>query len=216
VGASAVHTIPADILTPPEVFAKIRDGGKHKVLKPLSQTLIQSILAGWYVGFGSLLALWVSNWGVLGHVYPVIPKFLYGLVFPVGLILIVLLGAELFTGNCLLSTVAWLEGDCAGWRYLLSLVASWFGNLAGALILVQLAVKSHVFQADHFDRFPIALSQKKVYLLTKEQVFVRGLLGNWLVDLAIVLGTASTTFAGRAIGCFVPIFIFATMGFEHW
>lgn len=58
----------------------------------------------------------------------VVTRLAYGASFTAGLMLIVLLGAELFTGNCIVCTVAWLEGDVAGWRYFLSLVFSWFGE----------------------------------------------------------------------------------------
>lgn len=209
-------SVVTDILSLPEMYARVKDAGKHKVIKPVSQTLIHSILAGFYVGFGATLALFAA--GGLGTIrvnYPSIGKLFYAATFPVALVLIIVLGAELFTGDCILDTVSLLEGDVAIWRYFLSLILSWFGNLVGAMIITQLIKKSNILaEPGGFGDYIRALAHKKVKVLTWEQVYVRGILGNWLVDLAVIMSAAATTYSGKAIACFVPIFCFAFMGYE--
>lgn len=202
----------SDYLPSDKMYQKLVENGDHKVLKPFSATLVhvrgaarrprpqgphapstrsssalQSILAGFYLGWGATVAMFVGGlfltenpanqavyriiYGERLHLSPpallllltwrsALPASPAACTFPVGLIMIVMMGSELFTGDVIVSTVAWLEGDVQWWRFLLSLLFSYFGNLVGSLIVVMLIQQSGLM-ALGVEVFPYFLAHKK-------------------------------------------------------
>ncbi|WP_297827830.1 formate/nitrite transporter family protein [uncultured Methanobrevibacter sp.] len=180
--------------------------------------ILLSFLAGAYIAFGGLLAV-VASAGMLKAGAPIgLEKFVFGAVFPVGLIIVVLAGSELFTGNVMFMTLGVLDGSadiaglCKNW------VISWIFNFVGALFVAYvLAFMSGIVPADPTNAIAakaIAVSEAKVKL-DFVAAMIRGIGCNWLVCLAVWLANASDDIIGKIFGIWFPIMAFVCIGFEH-
>ncbi|OPY24124.1 MAG: nitrite transporter NirC [Methanobacterium sp. PtaU1.Bin097] len=196
---------------------------------PLSNLILLSFLAGAYIAFGGLLAEVVTG-GFAAAGGPIgLQKLIFGAVFPVGLILVVIAGSELFTGNCMYMPFGLLAGKASGYGFARNWIWSWIFNLEGALFVAYfLAVASGILAAPPWDAAAIALAKTKALggasfvaagktsvSLTWMQVFWRAIGCNWLVCLAVYLAIASDDIIGKIVGIWFPIFAFVAIGFEH-
>ena len=196
---------------------------------PLSNLIILSFLAGAYIAFGGLLAEVATGGLAAAGAPPGIVKLIFGSVFPVGLMLVVIAGSELFTGNNMYMPFGILQGEASWYGLIRNWVGSWVFNLIGALFVAYvLAVVSGVLTADPWAATAITIAKTKalggatfvaagktVTSLTWVQVFVRAIGCNWLVCLAVYLAVASDDIIGKILGIWFPIMAFVTMGFEH-
>ena len=145
-------------------------------------------------------------------------KFVFGAVFPVGLIIVVLAGSELFTGNVMFMTLGVLDGNATVGGLAKNWVISWIFNFVGALFVAYvLAFMGGIVPADPTNAIAakaIAVSEGKVKLdfLT---AMIRGIGCNWLVCLAVWLANASDDIIGKIVGIWFPIMAFVCIGFEH-
>ncbi|MGZ7115895.1 MAG: formate/nitrite transporter family protein [Methanobacterium sp.] len=200
-----------------------------KEKSPLSNLLLLSFLAGAYIAFGGLLAEVVTG-GLIAAGAPVgINKLLFGAVFPVGLILVVIAGSELFTGNVMYMPFGLLTKDCSIFGTIRNWVGSWIFNLVGALFVAYfLAVASGILSVEPWAATAITIAKTKALggatfiaagkstaSLTWMQVFWRAIGCNWLVCLAVYLAIASDDVIGKILGIWFPIFAFVAIGFEH-
>lgn len=176
---------------------------------------VLGILAGVYIGFGANLATKIGSMegaGTSGG------QFLFGATFSVGLMLVVIAGAELFTGNNMACWISAMNGQ-AGWGGLLyNWVVVWTANFVGSVLLVYIiyyggfwgsesALAAHGVKA-------LAIAKGKMSL-TWSACFFRAICCNWLVCLAVWLGIAAKDVAGKIFGIFFPIMAFVSSGFEH-
>jgi len=185
-----------------------------KVKTPVGRLFVLAVLAGAYVGFGGYLYLIVSS-DAVAYVGHGIAALLGGATFSLGLILIVLGGAELFTGNGLL-TVSCLSKRITTMDVLKNWVVVYLGNFVGSLLLLGLlyAAGSYVAYDGSISVRILQASSAKVNL-SFFPAFIRGVLCNWLVCLAVwVAGSADDT-AGKVLAIVFPISAFIAMGFEH-
>jgi formate/nitrite transporter len=197
--------------TPKEISRTALNTTIRKAQMPIKEMLILGILAGAYIGFaaeGSTMAIHdVSAVGV--------GRFLAGVIFATGLMLVVIGGGELFTGNVLL-WVGFLQKEIS----VSSLLRNWFwvytGNLVGAVILAWMMQVSGLWSYNNFlhGAYALKLALGKVHL-TFGEAFVRGILCNWLVCLAVWLAYAAKDAGGKIWGIFFPIMLFITSAFEH-
>jgi len=204
---------------PGEVAGNACNASKAKTGLPVGKMIVLGLLAGAYIGFGAYLATTVSH-DVPAYLGNGISQLLLGSVFTVGLMLVIIAGAELFTGNNMFMMVGALEGTI-GWGSLVkNWIIIWVFNFVGALILVFL-----VFGAFYAGDAPglfgggvgakaVAIAKGKVEL-TWFAAFFRAILCNWLVCLAVWLALASKDVIGKIFGIFFPIMAFVTMGMEH-
>jgi formate/nitrite transporter len=136
-------------------------------------------------------------------------------VFPVGLILVILAGAELFTGNSLMS-IGLLNGVISPWGLLRNWVTVYASNFLGSVTMAYFMNASGLW---HLNGSKVGLSVVSIALgkvsLTFTEAFVRGLLCNWVVGLAIWIAVGAQDAAGKILGMFFPIMLFVTSGFEH-
>ena len=189
-------------------------GGTKNSAKVINLILL-SFLAGAYIAFGGLLAE-IANAGMLSAGAPVgLSKFVFGAVFPVGLILVVLAGSELFTGNVMYMTLGVLDGKasigglCKNWGL------SWIFNFAGALFVAYvLAYLGGVVADPAITAGATKVATTKVGLAW-DKSFIRAIGCNWLVCLAVYLAIASDDIIGKIAGIWFPIMAFVTIGFEH-
>ena len=183
--------------------------------------ILLSFLAGAYIAFGGLLAE-VASAGMIGAGAPLgLEKFVFGAVFPVGLIIVVLAGSELFTGNVMFMTLGVLDGSASVGGLAKNWVLSWLFNFVGALFVAYvLAYMGGIMPTDSSNpayvitEKAIAVSTAKVKM-SFDVALIRGIGCNWLVCLAVWIANASDDVIGKILGIWFPIMAFVCIGFEH-
>ncbi|HHY38093.1 MAG TPA: formate/nitrite transporter family protein [Clostridia bacterium] len=198
-------------LTPPEIARSMVETAKKKASLSLSNMFALAVLAGAFIAFGaegSTMAI---------HDFPLVGlgKYVAGLIFGTGLMMVIVGGAELFTGNSLMTT-GLLTGEVTGGRLLRNWVIVYLGNFAGALIVAFLMSGSGLWGTTDglLGQVVVKIALGKVGM-TWSQAFIRGILCNWLVCMAVWLAAASKDVTGKILGVFFPIMLFITSGFEH-
>jgi formate/nitrite transporter len=208
--------------SPLETIKAIQVTGTAKTLLPWDKTILMGFLAGAYIAFGGLLAFIVTG-GMIKAGYPVgLYRFVFGAVFPVGLMLVVIAGSELFTGNCMFPTTAVLHGKAKLSGLGKNWLGSYVGNFIGSIFLAGvLTVAAGLIVAPKTGALPSAyyLNAQAVYnaklALPFWEAFYRGVGCNWLVCLAVYLAVASDDTIGKIFGMWFPIMAFVAIGFEH-
>ncbi|MGQ8875471.1 formate/nitrite transporter family protein [Paenibacillus sp. TSA_86.1] len=199
--------------TPQEVAQYTAKAGLKKAQNPVSSVLILGFLAGAFIALGFLLDIRViasapAEWGSIA-------TFIGAAVFPVGLILVLIGGGELLTGNMMAVPLAAITRKISPASMLKNLLLVTFGNLLGALFVA------------FFFGHVLGLTAEGVYL-TKVvdmaghklhdsflQAFISGIGCNWLVALAVWLSYAADTMSGKILGIWFPTMAFVAIGFQH-
>jgi formate/nitrite transporter len=201
-------------LSPKEVTENVVEISKNKSELQILPMLLLGMLAGVYIGFGAELCTMVTH-DLSKHLGVGFAKFIGGSVFTVGLMLVVLGGAELFTGNCLM-----LTGVLAGKVKIVGMLRNWFfvyiANFAGSILLVIIMYYSNLWKVGNMGVGAAALATAagKVNLSFLE-AFCRGIACNWLVCLAVWLAIAGKDAISKIFGVYFPIMAFVASGFEH-
>jgi len=199
-------------LTPKETAQAIVENGKRVTTQHISRTAVLSLLAGFYIAFGAELATVVTQdsaqfFGVG------LSKFMAGSVFSLGLMLVVICGAELFTGNSLLTKAA-LHGEIPWSKLAENWVVVILGNLLGSLFFAWMMFRSNLWQGCPIADHAVNIAAAKVRL-PFGVALIRGILCNWLVCLAVFMATAARDVPGKILACYMPIMAFVASGFEH-
>ncbi|PIE33941.1 formate transporter [candidate division KSB3 bacterium] len=201
--------------TPGEIAHASVIAGKAKTLINPDKLLILGFLAGAYIALGGMLAIAVGG-GVNDETLGLgVQKLLFAGVFPVGLMLVVIGGAELFTGNCLLLPIAAFPKEAA-WN---DVFKHWFwvylGNFIGSVFIAYFLVTvTRVFAAEPWHAYIIALAERKV-TSGALQLFWSAVGCNWLVCLAVWLAMAADDIVGKIFAIWFPTMSFVAIGFEH-
>ena len=202
--------------SPKETTCSVDNIGCNKIGIEFGPLLTLSFLAGAFIAFGGLLAVIVGG-GVpeIKAANPGLQKFIFGAVFPVGLMLVVVAGAELFTGNNASCVPAVLSGK-ASWSGLArNWTFSYVGNLIGSLFVVLfLTYMTGLFASDPWLSSITGIAEAKVSQ-GFWPLFFKGVGCNWLVCLAVWLAIASDDVASKIFGIWFPIMAFVAIGFEH-
>ncbi|HDS09167.1 MAG TPA: formate/nitrite transporter family protein [Firmicutes bacterium] len=170
------------------------------------------ILAGAYIGFGGELAT-MAGLGVADKLGLGFQKFLMGSVFSVGLMLVVIAGAELFTGNNLMVLAAYEKRTSLG-QVLAKWVIVYLANFIGAFFIAYLMYVSKIWESGGWGQFALNIALSKVRLEFWPALF-RGIGCNWLVCLAVWMAIASNDVVGKVFAIYFPIMAFVASGFEH-
>lgn len=183
--------------------------GKSKL--PVVKMFLLGILAGAFIAFGaeasSLAAHNITQVGI--------QRLIMGCVFPVGLIMVVLLGTELFTGNCMM--VAAVADKRVKFAMLLrNWIVVYLGNLVGAALIVLLvsATGQLGYSSNGLAVLTIKIAAAKTGL-SFGAALAGGILCNVLVCVAVLLAMASKSIIGKIMGIWFPIMAFVLSGFEH-
>ena len=202
----------ADAYSPKQIAELINSAGIKKANLPALQTITLGILAGAFIAFGGMFYTLVITGSSLGF-GPT--RFLGGIAFSLGLILVVIAGAELFTGNNLI-VIAWAEKKITGKQLLRNWLLVYLANLVGSLGSALLIYLSNSLEAGNGSVAATAMTiaENKISLSYTE-AFFRGLLCNALVCLAVWLCVAAHTVAGKIMAIVFPISAFVALGFEH-
>ncbi len=210
---------------PVAIVAKAADAGKYKTGLPAWNMLLRGLMAGSYIAMGGALAT-VCSTGVAAFLGAGFAKLILGAVFPVGLIIIVLTGAELFTGDAMLAPMAAFIHKIS-WANVLNLwVWVYIGNLIGSLIFAYIMAYGPLVGFDAagaatvnaFGLAAVNIAVGKVGyvgLMAQWSLFLKAIACNWLVNLAVLLGICADDLIGKFFGIWFPIMAFVATGFEH-
>jgi formate/nitrite transporter len=197
--------------TPPEIARSMSELAKKKASLSIINTFILAVLAGAFIAFGA------EGSTMATHDFPVVGlgKYISGIIFGTGLMMVVIAGAELFTGNSLMTT-GLLSGDIGLGGLLRNWITVYLGNFAGALLVAYLMSETGLWNTNSgfLGQVVFNIAYAKVSM-TWSEAFVRGILCNWLVCLAVWVAAASKDVTGKILGIFFPIMLFITSGFEH-
>jgi len=201
-----------DAFSPKEIAERVERVGVAKARLPLRSLVMLGMLAGAFIGLGALYSVIVASDPGLGFAAK---RVLGGVAFSLGLLLVVVAGAELFTGNNLLA-MAWADGKVSSRELLRNWVVVCAANFAGAVGLAVLvflsghALANGGLVAEQY----VAIAVAKI-ALPLDELFFRGVLCNVLVCLAVWMALAGRTVADRCIAIVFPISAFVAAGFEH-
>jgi formate transporter len=201
-----------DAYTPAQIAQRIETIAVKKVHLSFVQTAMLGVLAGAFIGFGALFYTIVASDPDLGYAAT---RVTGGIAFSLGLILVVIGGAELFTGNNLL-VMAWAQRKVTTLQLLRNWAIVYVANAVGALGLAfMVAWSGHPSANQHGVALEaIAIAQAKVSLPFVE-AFFRGVLCNVLVCLAVWLAMAGHSVTDKVLAIVFPIAAFVAAGFEH-
>ena len=201
-----------DAFVPREIAERVENAGVTKARISLLSMVMLGVLAGAFIGLGALYFVLVVSDPTLGFA---LSRVLGGVVFSLGLLLVVVAGAELFTGNNLL-VMAWADGKLSTWEVMRNWLIVCTANFVGAIGLAVL-----VFLSGHTDMNQGAVG--KTYLsiaaiktsLPFWDAFFRGVLCNVLVCMAVWMTLAGRTVTDKLISIVFPVSAFVAAGFEH-
>ena len=196
---------------PPADLTKSLVGvGVKKAGIPVMKMIVLGILAGIYIGFAAHLATTVATGSTEWFG---MKKFMVGSVFSVGLMLVMIPGSELFTGNCLL-TVALADKKITVGSMMKNWIVVWGANLVGSILLAWMIASMTGLCSGAVGTTAINIAGGKCSLSCTEMLF-RGIAANWLVCLAVMMALAAKDIAGKVLAIFFPIMTFVASGFEH-
>ncbi len=179
------------------------------------KALVGGFLAGAYIAFAGLLAITVSS-GLDPKIWGSLPTLVTGAVFALGLILVVIAGSELLTGNMALVPLGLFARKLSAKALAMNFTIVTVGNLLGSLFVAYfLAVKSGVVTADLQLERLAGIAKAKGVTETDLQIFLRAVGCNWLVCLAVWMALGAEDIAGKVLAIFFPIMAFVAMGFDH-
>lgn len=197
-------------LSPDEIMEATVISGQTKAYLPLARLISLSIMSGIYVGFGGLAYVVATQ--TLSHIDIGLSKFLGASLFPVGLMLVIITGSELFTGNNLM-TMAYLDkkvelsGIFRNWFFV------YFGNFIGSVLLALVISNTGLISGTLLDNvLKVAIGKTS---LTFIQAFLRAILCNILVCVAVWMASAARDVVSRLMGIWFPVMLFVFLGFEH-
>ena len=202
----------SDAYAPAEVAQRVQTVGVAKARMATLPLLMLGVLAGAFIGLGALFFTLVKSDTTLGFASSAV---LGGLVFSLGLLLVVVAGAELFTGNNLLA-MAWADGQISSLDVLRNWALVCLANFVGAAGLALLVFASgHT----HLNGGAVGQAVVKIALAKQElsvgQAFFRGLLCNVLVCMAVWMAMAGRSVTDKAVAIVPPVTAFVAAGFEH-
>jgi formate/nitrite transporter len=198
--------------------------GAKKTKRSWDRILVSSFLAGAYIAFGGLVAITVSS-GLDPKTWGTLPTLFTGAAFTLGLVLVLIAGSDLATGNMMLVPLSAMRGKIGVADVARNLTLVLLGNLLGALFVAFfLAVQTGVIGGAGADAgSAAALTHERLASIalgkaTGEsvwQTFLRAVGCNWLVCLAVWMSLATTSVSGKVLVIFFPIMAFVAMGFDH-
>ena len=203
--------------TPTETLDVAENAGLTKAARRARGRLLAgSILAGAYISLGGILSIIIGyGFPEASAANPGLQRLLSGLVFPIGLMLVVALGADLFTGNNALLIPPLLRKRLGMTALLRNWGVVWIGNFAGSLLfayflvyLTGLTASSPYAEAVH------AIARAKMSA-SPMVVFLKGIGANWCVCLAVWLALSGRRLGEKLLACEVPVMAFVALGFEH-
>jgi formate transporter len=207
---------------PQEMAQAAVETGAKKTHRSWDRVLVSAFLAGAYISFGGLVAITVSS-GLDPDTWGTLPTLFLGAAFTLVLVLVLIAGSDLATGNMMLVPLSAMRGRISVADVARNLTLVLIGNLIGALFVayflaVQTGVIGHAGASGTagltYERLA-AIASGKATVESHWQVFLRGVGCNWLVCLAVWMSLATKSVSGKVLVIFFPIMAFVAMGFDH-
>lgn len=197
--------------SPAEIASLVSKSGVTKSMLSLPKMILLGLMAGAFIAFGGA----ASDVAMHGVADVGLARVVAGVIFPVGLMLVVFTGSELFTGNCLM-IIPTLEKKIKPVSMIKNLVTVYISNFVGAMIIDLLIFFSGQLNYSNggLGAFTIKVALAKT-TINPATAIISGILCNILVCLAIVMATGATDAIGKIFGVFFPICAFVVCGFEH-
>jgi formate transporter len=206
-----------DYVSPPDAMTAAREAAIRKALLPPGQMLLRGMLAGAFLGYATSLAMVILSQGL--------PPIVAAVCFPVGFVMLVLLGLELATGNFALLPIACAAREMTmrdllrnwGWVYLGNLIGSMAYALLFYLAITNFGTSSGGALGDQLRRAAQAKTLAYAALGARGwgAALIKGILCNWMVTLGAVLSFASRSTTGKIAAMWLPIATFFAHGYEH-
>lgn len=204
-------TIEQNYLGPKEVVDTYIQIGVTKANLPIGKMVLLGLLSGMFIGIGG------AGSTVLAHdiAHVGFQRLMAGLVFPVGLMMIMLMGGELFTSNCLITMAVW-DKKVHALQMFKNLAIVLISNFVGILFIDILIIFSGQleFTNGKLGAYMISLAVRKIEISPLRAV-VSGVLCNILVCTAVLMVTASKDITGKLLAVWFPICLFVVSGYEH-
>jgi formate transporter len=189
--------------------------GATKAQQSPQKAIVSGFLGGAYIAFAGIVAISVSS-GLDPKTWGTLPTLFTGTVFALGLILVVIAGSDLLTGNMALVPLAVFRRQTSAGALVANFTWVLIGNLLGSLFVAYfLAVKSGVLTAELPLARLSAIAEGKAHTETDWQIFLRAVGCNWLVCLAVWMALGADDIAGKVLAIFFPIMAFVAIGFDH-
>lgn len=201
--------------TPVQIAAAFGDAGVDKDKASFPRFMLLAILGGAFIALGGLLTVIVAG-GMPGVAIenPGLVKLMAGMLFPVGLIMVSVAGADLFTSDCAVMVTSYMQRKTR----LVGLVKIWIlayvFNFVGTQLIAYFSAYVGLFANVPYKSYLYGLAEAKInqdFL----KVFVKGIGANWLVCLGTWMGYAGKDITGKCLGIWIPVMIFVTLGLEH-
>ena len=211
-GGAATEPGGLDAYSPAAIARRVESAGIAKVDLPAFQTFVLAVLGGAFIAFGAMLFVVVTTNSGLGFG---LERLVGGIAFSLGLFLVLVGGAELFTGNSLI-LFGWADGRIALTQLLRNWGLVYLGNFAGASATALLVHWSgiHLLANGAVGVTVVRIIEAKLALTPLEMV-VRGILCNVLVCLAVWLCFAARSVGDKLVAILFPVAAFVALGFEH-
>jgi len=191
-----------------EIVDYIVAAGKSKTEKNFRALVLQGILAGMFIAMGA-----IGYFRLVAHAAdPGLGKFLGALIFPTGIIAILLLGTELFTSDCMAILSVYKKEAKLG-SFMRMLVTVLLANLVGAIIMAALSTGAHIFD-EHMLHIVEKVSIKKT-TMPIDQMFISAVLCNIIVCSGVMMAYSAKTVVGKIFAIWFPIALFVLSGTEH-
>ncbi|KAF5831633.1 nitrite transporter NAR1 [Dunaliella salina] len=204
--------LSTSVQAPGANFNAITNTGAAKAALPEWKSLLGGVLAGAYISFGCFLSLSVGG-SIPGIATsnPGLQKLIMAMLFPVNLMMVTLCGAELYTGNTAVVSVAMFEGKAKVSQALKGLFYSFLGNWIGCFGVAAAVAATGLMAANPL---PAAVAVAKTSL-DPQTAIVRAILCNWLVCLAVWMASSASSLPGKVLGLWPPVVAFFAIGLEH-
>ena len=201
----------SNLMLPQQIVAANIAVAKGKTQLPLIRMILLGIFAGMFIACGasasSVAMHAISNVGLA--------RTVAGCIFPVGLMMIVFVGGELFTGDCLM-IMGCIHGKFSALNMVKVLVVVWLSNFAGSVLFAAMVEAStqYNYTGGLLGAFTIKVAMGKVNL-SFGAAFISGILCNIFVCIAVLMAAAARDVAGKVLAIFFPILAFVVSGYEH-
>ncbi|SHF85985.1 formate/nitrite transporter family protein [Geodermatophilus nigrescens] len=206
---------------PAEIARVASATGAKKVHRTWDRVLVRAFLAGAYISFGALVAITVSS-GLDAGTWGTLPTLFMGAAFTLGLVLVLIAGSDLATGNMMLVPLGAMNGKLGIGDVVRNLTLVLLGNLLGALFVAYFLAVSTGVIGDPDSTGSAGLTFARLAEIadgkthhTAWETFLRGVGCNWLVCLAVWMSLAATSVSGKILAVFFPVMAFVAMGFDH-
>jgi formate transporter len=202
--------------SPSDIAKDFLRSAETKLTPTFAQKVVYSVMGGAFIAVGGLLAVIIAGgMPAVQEANPGIVKFVFGAVFPVGLIMVVVAGAQLFTSDCAVLPFGFLGRRISFGDVISNWLLVYFANFAGALVIVWMfSYQAELLSAEPWKGFinKLAIGKTSAPFM---KVFIKGVGANWLVCLAVWMSYSAKDIPGKIVAMWVPVMCFVALGMEH-